>query len=282
MQITTRSSSAIAAPTVTWDPLPDDYVLPDEPVDNLSQPLLAAALREILELAGLIGPQILIATNFGICATVEGKTVVKAPDWVYVPEVLPFPTPKTRRSYTPHLEGQPPEIVMEFISETEGGEYSMNPHYPYGKWWFYERILKVPSYFIFQPETGELEGYQLVAAGHYEPQDANSDGRYWIESLGLFLGVWQGNKVDRTGYWLRWWNSAGNLLPWGTESLEQERQRTEQERQRAEQEQQRAEQERQRAEQERQRAEQERQRAEQLAQRLRDLGIDPDDLSLAP
>jgi Uma2 family endonuclease len=152
MQITTRSSSSIAAPTVTWDPLPDGYVLPDEPVDNLTQPLLAAALREIVELAGLIRREILIATNFGICATVEGKTVVKAPDWVYVPEVLPLPTNQIRRSYTPHLEGQLPEIVMEFLSETEGGEYSMNPHYPYGKWWFYERIFKVPHYFIFQPE----------------------------------------------------------------------------------------------------------------------------------
>jgi Uma2 family endonuclease len=267
MQTTTGPSVAIARPTVTWERLPDDYGLPDEPVDNLSQPLLAAALREILELAGLIGPDMLIATNFGICATVEGKTVVKAPDWVYVSEVLPLPANQTRRSYTPHLEGKLPELVIEFISETEGGEYSMNPHYPYGKWWFYERILKVPSYFIFQPEAGNLESYQLVAAEHYEPQDANPDGRYWLESLGLFIGVWQGTKADRTGYWLRWWNSAGNLLPWGTESVEQERQRTEQERQRAEQ--------------ERQRAEQERQRAEQLAERLKALGVDPDDGSMS-
>jgi hypothetical protein len=42
-----------------------------------------------------------------------------------------------------------PAIVLEFISETEGGEYSINPHYPYGKWYFYERILQVPVYGIF-------------------------------------------------------------------------------------------------------------------------------------
>jgi uncharacterized protein (DUF3084 family) len=70
---------------------------------------------------------------------------------------------------------------------------------------------------------------------------------------------------------LRWWDEGENLLLWGVERLEQERQQVEQERQRAEQE-------RQRAEQERQRAEQERQRAEKLAAYLRSQGINPDEI----
>ncbi len=37
-------------PTITWEKLPDDFILPDEPVDNNLQPLLAAALRESLQL----------------------------------------------------------------------------------------------------------------------------------------------------------------------------------------------------------------------------------------
>ncbi|KGF71484.1 hypothetical protein DO97_19300 [Neosynechococcus sphagnicola sy1] len=44
----------------------------------------------------------------------------------------------------------------------------------------------------------------------------------------LFLGVWQGSRENRDGYWLRWWDESGNLLLWGTEQVEQERQRTEQ------------------------------------------------------
>ncbi|MEG4215418.1 hypothetical protein QUA27_04300 [Microcoleus sp. Pol14C6] len=40
--------------TVTWEKLPDDFKLPDEPVENIDQPLLAAALREALDLAGFI------------------------------------------------------------------------------------------------------------------------------------------------------------------------------------------------------------------------------------
>jgi len=52
-------------PKVTWEKLPDDFILPDEPVDSNLQPLLAAALRESLELAGLILESMLIASNFG-------------------------------------------------------------------------------------------------------------------------------------------------------------------------------------------------------------------------
>lgn len=29
--------------TITWEKLPDDFLLPDDPVDNINQPALAAA-----------------------------------------------------------------------------------------------------------------------------------------------------------------------------------------------------------------------------------------------
>ena len=59
----------------------------------------------------------------------------------YAPKVDPLPAGQTRRSCT--------------------------PYYPYGKWWFYERILQVPSYFIFWPELSRLESYQL-SNGRYK------------------------------------------------------------------------------------------------------------------
>ncbi|MFM6517328.1 MAG: Uma2 family endonuclease, partial [Microcystis panniformis] len=112
---------------------------------------------------------------------------VKAPDWVYIPSVKPIPSGTIRRSYTPHIEGEIPTIVLEFISETEGGEYSINPHYPYGKWYFYEQVLQVPVYGIFQPKTGALDVYWLVA-GKYEQQLPDENHRYWIKELNLFIG----------------------------------------------------------------------------------------------
>jgi Uma2 family endonuclease len=224
------------SPRITWQKLPKDFILPDDPVESTLQPLLAAALRESLELAGVILESMLIASNFGLCANVEDKTVVKAPDWVYIPSVYSVKSGEIRRSYTPYAEGSNPEIVMEFISATEGTEYSFNPHYPYGKWYFYEQILKVPVYVIFHPITGVLEVYKLED-GVYKIQkpDPNQSLKqlFWIESLGLFLGVWIGKKAEHQGSWLRWYDRSGNLLLWGSELVEQQRQLVGQAEQRA-------------------------------------------------
>lgn len=234
--------------TVTWEKLPDDYVLPDDPLDNINQPFLAAALTQSLDLAGRLSDTALTPTNYGICATVNGKIVVKAPDWAYVPQIK-VPRQDVIRSYTPQLQGENLAIVMEFLSDSDGTEYSSKPTYPPGKWFFYEQVLQVPNYAIFEPASGALELYRLDDTGRYSLQPANEQQRHWIPEMNLFLGVWQGTRENRMGYWLRWWDESGTLLLWGAELAEQERQR----------------------------AEQERQRAERLATRLRELGYDADD-----
>lgn len=239
---------------ITWEKLPDDFVLDDAPVDNINQPPLAAALTESLQLAGRLAENALTVTNYGICATVNGRIVVKAPDWSFIPAIR-VPRDEVTRSYTPQLQGEIPAIVMEFISDPEGSEYSTKPTYPPGKWFFYEQVLRVPHYVIFDPATGVLEVYQLDDSGQYQLRQPDGNNRYWIAEMGLFLGVWQGSRENRTGCWLRWWDEQEALLLWGSELVEQERQR---------------------AEQERQRAEQERQRAERLAAQLRAAGIEPE------
>jgi len=276
------------SPVVTWEKLPDDFVLPDDPVENIHQPLLAAALTDALVAANRIQPHMLVASNFGLVANINQKTVVKAPDWLYVPSVSPVATGVIRRSYAPNTEGEPVAVVMEFLSDSECGEYSIRPSPPYGKLYFYEQVLQVPTYAIFDPYTVTLEVRRLEN-GRYALQEA-SLGRFWIPELELFLGIWQGTRLgSEVTNWLRWWDEAGNLLLWSSEQAELERQRAEAESQRAETERQRAEAESQRAETERQRAETERQRAETesqraeaerqraelLAAKLRELGIDP-------
>lgn len=210
---------------ITWEKLPDDFVLDDEPVDNINQASLAAALTESLEVAGKLPTNALATTNYGICATVNKKMLVKAPDWAYVPNIT-VPRDEVKRSYTPKLQGDIPIIVMEFVSDTEGNEYSSKQTYPPGKWYFYERILEVPNYAIFEPDSGELELYQLDASKRYQVQNPDANNRYWIAQMGLFLGVWQGTRENRTGYWLRWWDENGNLLLWGFESVIQEREKS--------------------------------------------------------
>ena len=218
---------------ITWEKLPDDYVLPDEPVDNINHPPLAAALTESLEISGRLPENALAPTNYGVCATLNGKIVIKAPDWVYVPSIR-VAREEVKRSYTPQLQGDMPVIVIEFISDTDGTEYSIKPTYPPGKWFFYERILKVPNYLIFEADSGSLEVYRLHDTRQYSLQAADENNRHQITEMNLYLGVWQGTRENRTGYWLRWWDEQGQLLLWGSELAEQERQRAEQERQRAE------------------------------------------------
>ncbi|MBH8550906.1 Uma2 family endonuclease [Nostocaceae cyanobacterium CENA357] len=256
------------APVVTWEKLPDDFILPDDPVENIQQLSLAAALTDALGTANRIQPQMLIASNFGLVANINQKIVVKAPDWLYVPSVLPISGRVIRRSYTPNTEGENVAVVMEFLSDTDNSEYSIRPTFPYGKLYFYERILQVPNYVIFNPYEVTLEVRRLEN-GQYFLQEPSASGRFWIPELELFLGIWQGTRLGLNIYWLRWWDEAGNLLLWSSEQAEQEHQRAEQERQRAEQE-------RQRADDAIAQLEIERQRQAILAAKLRELGIDPD------
>jgi len=53
-------------PQISWKKLPEDFVLPDDPVESAQQPYLAAALTDALGAAGLIKPEMLIVSNFGL------------------------------------------------------------------------------------------------------------------------------------------------------------------------------------------------------------------------
>ncbi|MGM3306749.1 Uma2 family endonuclease [Anabaena sp. WFMT] len=214
---------------ITWELLPEDFILDDEPVDNVNQPSLAAALTESLQIAGKLPETALSTTNYGICATVNDKFVVKAPDWAYIPQIT-VSREQVKRSYTPHKQGEIPVVVMEFLSDTNGSEYSSKRTYPPGKWFFYEEVLQIPNYLIFEPDSGILEVHRLQDLRKYQLRSPDENNHYWLEEMELFIGVWEGKRENRQGYWLRWWDKEGNLLLWGFESVEKERREKEQER----------------------------------------------------
>lgn len=161
-------------------------------------------------------------------------------------------------------EGRYPDIIVELLSSStqavDRGEKKR----------LYERVFKTPDYFIFDPfNPTSLQGWRLQLGRGYQPLQPNQYGWLWCETLGLWLGTWEG-VVDRepprgTCQWLRFYDPDENLvlLP-----EEQEQQRAAQERQRAEQAELLLAQERQRVEQER----------AQLIERLRTKGIDPDEV----
>ena len=170
--------------------------------------------------------------------------------------------------------GRYPDVIVELLSpSTAAVDKGVKKD-------LYERVFKTPDYFVFDPfAPASLTGWRLDLAQGYQPLSPNEQGWLWCETLGLWLGTWEG-AIDRepmsgSCQWLRLYDSQKNLILLPEEKAKQ---RAEQEKQRAEQEKQRAEQEKQRAEQEKQRAEQEKQRADRLAEKLKQLGIDPSTL----
>ncbi len=152
--------------------------------------------------------------------------------------------PKENRSYFIWNFGKAPDVVVEVVSNTEGGEADSKLK-QYAK-------IGVPYYVIFDPLNQLGSGVLQVLALRmraYEPIEPS-----FLPGVGLGLTLWSGHYAGVSGEFLRWCDRSGRLLPTGEESAVQERQR---------------------ADQEQQRAEDEHRRAERLAAQLRSLGIEP-------
>ena len=211
----------------------------------------------------------------------------EAPDWFYVPLVPPTLDGQLRRSYVMWQEIFPPLIVLEFVSGNGDQERDNTPYK--GKFWVYEKAIRVPFYGIYEVSKASIEVYHLVE-DHYQLLTPNERGHYPVPSMGVELGIWQGHYKYATLPWLRWWDLEGNLLLTGEERASQAESLIEQAESRAEQAESLVEQERSRAEQaeslveqaeslveqERLRVEQAESRAERLAEQLRAMGIEPE------
>jgi hypothetical protein len=96
-----------------------------------------------------------------------------------------------------------------------------------------------------------LQGWRLDARLRYQPLVPNERGWLWCETLGFWLGTWEGIVDQETATWARFFDESGNLVLLPEEVAQQQ------------------------AEAAQQQAERERQRADLLAARLRELGEDP-------
>jgi Uma2 family endonuclease len=163
----------------------------------------------------------------------------ESPDWFYVPDVTPTLDGQMRRSYVMWQEFVAPLIVIEFVSGNGEEERDQTPYK--GKFWVYEKAIRVPFYGIYEVQKASLEMYHLIE-GNYHLMPPNERGHYSLPKMGVELGIWQGVYKNVELPWLRWWDKQGNLLLTGEEQAEVEKQRAEAEKQRAEAEKQRADQ----------------------------------------
>jgi len=157
-----------------------------------------------------------------------------APDWFYVPNVPPNFNGQIRRSYVLWREHLAPLIAIEFASGNGAEERDQTP-LSYsgeeavtkpGKFWVYERIIRIAYYAIYEIASGKLEVYSLAGAT-YQKLTPNERGHYPIPPLEVELGLWQGSYQNQTQVWLRWWDQQGNLLLTGSERAEVESVRAE-------------------------------------------------------
>jgi Uma2 family endonuclease len=247
---------------VTEDDTPVDNILSEKQQRLLAEPLYSAWAGPDPKTPG--HRRYLALTNVGLFYALRQPPLV--PDMMLaldVPGLGPDLSQKANRSYFVWVQdGKPPAVVVEVVSNQEGGEDG-------DKLRKYEAI-GVAYYAIFDPwrllSDRVLRIYQL--AGPSQGYVEQTSGLL-LDAVGLGLSLWQGEYEGVEALWLRWTDREGRLIPTGAESAEQERQRAEQEHQRA------MEAERQ-TEREQQRATEAERRSERLAARLRELGIEPD------
>jgi Uma2 family endonuclease len=143
---------------------------------------------------------------------------------------------KPRKSWVAWEEGgKLPDVVVELTSRT-------TEHVDRGeKMRIYAQVWRTPAYFIFDPETEQLEGFALDSARRaYVPLTPGPSGDFPVAPLGLSIGLRPTRYRDHERLFVRWIDGRGKPLPTAQERAESERERAERERERAESERKRA------------------------------------------
>ena len=154
------------------------------------------------------------AANVGLFPVVKNPAIV--PDVFLSLDVAATDWPKVR-SYFFWEFGKAPDVVIEIVSNTKGGELS-------GKKYDYAR-LRAPYYIVFDPQQWLKEDVLQVfelQGGKYERLDDA-----WLPEVGLGLTLWHGVYESKEDTYLRWRDQDGNLLPTGAERAEREAERAE-------------------------------------------------------
>jgi len=113
--------------------------------------------------------------------------------------------------------GRYPDVIVELMSPSTASVDTGT------KKDIYERIFRTPDYFVFNPfDPNSLQGWHLDASQQYQPLVANQQGWLWCQTLGLWLGTWQGTIDRETAVWLRFYDQEGNLVPLPEEAAQQQ------------------------------------------------------------
>ncbi len=289
MSGTTTETANLPEPSA--QPSPDDWAAyyarvvteDDEPVDNLFSEKQQRLLVQTLYAAWTPPPgkkqapgqprHFLAAANVGLFFAKSQPPLV--PDLLVSLDVQPHQDwyAKEHRSYFVWEFGKLPEVLVEIVSNREGGELSR-------KLDAYAEI-GVLYYVVYDPQrylSEEISQVFVLRDGEYQLLE-----QPLLPRVGLRVKLWDGIFEGHADTWLRWCDAQGHLLPTGEERAAEEAAARQQAEERATRAEDRATQAEDRATQAEDRAELEaaaRQQAEdratRLAARLRELGLDPE------
>ncbi|MGI0482850.1 Uma2 family endonuclease [Geminocystis sp. CENA526] len=107
-------------------------------------------------------------------------------------------------------DGKYPDLIIELLSDSTANiDRTLKKQ-------LYQDIFRISEYFLFSPDTMELEGYHLQGA-KYQPIIPDENNFYWSNNLGLFLGIHEEK--------LRYFSREKKLIPTPEESALEAQQR---------------------------------------------------------
>ena len=255
---------------------PEEPGLPDEFHDF--QPDL---LKKTCQSPHYLREDYFVASDLNLYYDRENPRWYKRPDWFLVLGARRSTNQQELRlSYVIWEEEVNPFLVVELSSpgtENEDlGKTKRKQETRPTKWEVYEDILQIPYYLIYDRYENRFRGF-VWRSGKYEALEL-SEGRLWLEELGLGVGLWQGSYEGVEGRWLRFYDSQGNWIPTPDERADREEREKEQERTRAILAEDDRDRQQQRANLEKERADRAESDLQKLRDRLLQLGVDPNSL----
>jgi Uma2 family endonuclease len=114
----------------------------------------------------------------------------------------------TREGWVVWLEnGRYPDVIVELMSSSTAViDKTLKKD-------LYERTFRTPDYFVYSPfDPKSLQGWRIDANQKYQPLVPNEKGWLWSETLGFWLGTWEGDVERDPTIWLRFYDKEGNLV----------------------------------------------------------------------
>ena len=202
---------------------PEDMGLPDE-FHDFQPDLLRETCQPIVDAAS----DFFVGVDLNLYYDLRHTQWYKRPDWFLCLGVARADRQEQLRlSYVMWQEGVTPLLIVELLSpgteDDDLGGRVRELGKPPTKWEVYERILRVPFYVVYDRYVNQLRVFTLSGV-RYQKVELNSENpRFWIEELGLGLGLWQGKYEGAEGKWLRWYDAKEEWIPTAMEQAVMER-----------------------------------------------------------